>query len=98
MQVRFWGTRGSLPTSTGGASIREKIRQALRQAEGRRWETDEQLEAFIDDALAFPVRNGYGGDTSHGRWAYTASSPSQRRLTARRRVVSSLPGASCRVR
>ena len=64
MQVRFWGTRGSLPTATSGVSIREKIRRALQQAAGRRWESEEQLEAFIDDALAFPVRNGYGGDTS----------------------------------
>jgi phosphoribosyl 1,2-cyclic phosphodiesterase len=64
MQIRFWGTRGSLPTAAGGPSIREKIRRALKLAEGRRWDTDEQLEAFIDDALEFPVRQGYGGDTS----------------------------------
>ena len=40
----------------------------------------------------------YGGDVVHGRSPNRASSPSHRRLTARRRVVRSLPGAPCSVR
>jgi phosphoribosyl 1,2-cyclic phosphodiesterase len=64
MQVRFWGTRGSLPAATGGRAIREKIRRALRQAAGRRLETDAKIDSFIDTVLEFPVRSGYGGDTS----------------------------------
>ena len=32
MQVRFWGTRGSLPVAPRGEDIRQKIKQALLQA------------------------------------------------------------------
>ncbi len=64
MQVRFWGTRGSIPVAAGGASVREKIRQALKLAEGRRFQTEEKIDTFIDEAIDFPVRHGYGGDTS----------------------------------
>jgi phosphoribosyl 1,2-cyclic phosphodiesterase len=64
MKIRFWGTRGSLPVGPGGRSVRAKIRQALKNAVGRRIESDEQIEAFIDGSLDFSVRHGYGGDTS----------------------------------
>ena len=64
MQVRFWGTRGSIPVAAGGTPIRNKIRDALQRAGGRRFESDAQLDAFIDEALDFPSRHSYGGDTS----------------------------------
>jgi len=64
MRVRFWGTRGSIPVAASGRSIREKIAQALRLAEGRRFGTKQELEQFIDEVIPFPVRHGYGGDTS----------------------------------
>ena len=64
MRIRFWGTRGSLPVGATGPLIREKIRVALAKAAGRRFESEAQLDAFIDGSLEFPIRHGYGGDTS----------------------------------
>ncbi len=64
MRVRFWGTRGSLPVAATGQMIREKIKQALYLAEGRRFENEAQIERFIDESLDFPIRYGYGGDSS----------------------------------
>jgi phosphoribosyl 1,2-cyclic phosphodiesterase len=64
MRIRFWGTRGSLPVSASGQVIREKVKKALRLAEGRRFENDAQLERFIDESLDFPTKSGYGGDSS----------------------------------
>jgi phosphoribosyl 1,2-cyclic phosphodiesterase len=64
MRVRFWGTRGSIPVAAGGQIIREKIKRALHLAEGRRFENEDQIERFIDESLDFPIRYGYGGDSS----------------------------------
>lgn len=64
MRIRFWGTRGSFPVSASGHVIREKVKQALRLAEGRRFENDAQLERFIDESLDFPTKSGYGGESS----------------------------------
>lgn len=64
MLIRFWGTRGSLPVSTHGASLRRRIRRALRQASGRTFASDAEIERFIDEELDLPTRHGYGGNTS----------------------------------
>jgi phosphoribosyl 1,2-cyclic phosphodiesterase len=44
--------------------IRGKVKKALRLAEGRRFEHEEDLDRFIDESLDFTTRHGYGGDTS----------------------------------
>ena len=54
MLVRFWGTRGSLPVALTGAGVRSKIKQALLQANGRRFDEDAAVERFIDEELDFP--------------------------------------------
>jgi len=64
MRIRFWGTRGSIPVAANGQMIREKVKQALHLAEGRRFENENQIERFIDESLDFPIRCGYGGDSS----------------------------------
>jgi len=64
IQIRFWGTRGSLPVATAGGIIREKVKRALLEADGRRFEDAEALERFMDESLDFSTRHGYGGDTS----------------------------------
>jgi phosphoribosyl 1,2-cyclic phosphodiesterase len=64
MLVRFWGTRGSLPAPLNHRSVRSKIRAALSAANGRRFETDTDLDQFIDRELPFPVRATFGGNTS----------------------------------
>lgn len=64
MQIRFWGTRGSIPVAANGRVIREKIKQALLLAEGRRFGSEEQIDLFINESIEFPTMYGYGGDSS----------------------------------
>ena len=52
MQVRFWGTRGSLPVAPRGEDIRQKIKQALLQANGRQFDSEAAIKRFIDAELA----------------------------------------------
>jgi phosphoribosyl 1,2-cyclic phosphodiesterase len=54
MKVRFWGTRGSLPTPLSAAAVAGKVAAAAaRLAEG-----------FTLDSLPFHLRGTYGGNTS----------------------------------
>ena len=64
LQVRFWGTRGSLPAPLRERAVRGKIRDALLAARGRALDTPEAIDAFIDLALPFSVRGTFGGNTS----------------------------------
>lgn len=64
MRVRFWGTRGSIPVAAGGPMMRQKVKTALRLAEGRRFQSDAEMEGFMDASLDFSTRHGYGGDSS----------------------------------
>ena len=64
MLVRFWGTRGSIPVALDGHGVRRKIQQALRQANGRRFDDEAAIERFIDEELDFPTRHGYGGNSA----------------------------------
>ena len=59
-RVRFWGTRGSLPVALTAAGVRGKVIAALRGAAGRRFSTDEELEAYVE-GLGMPVAGTYGG-------------------------------------
>ena len=62
--VRFWGTRGSLPTPLGHSAVRAKIREALLAARGRSLTTAEAIDGFIDRDLPFSVSGTFGGNTS----------------------------------
>jgi phosphoribosyl 1,2-cyclic phosphodiesterase len=64
MLVRFWGTRGSLPVALDGGGVRQKVKQALQHAGGRRFDSEEAIERFIDTELDFPTRHGYGGNSA----------------------------------
>jgi phosphoribosyl 1,2-cyclic phosphodiesterase len=64
VRVRFWGTRGSIPTATTSGGIRRKLIRALTQAIGRRLDTPERIEAFVDGELDFTIRHTYGGNSS----------------------------------
>jgi len=64
MLVRFWGTRGSIPSPLGHIAVRDKIREALLAARGRHLDSLEAIESFIDDDLPFSVSGTYGGNTS----------------------------------
>src|SRR5215469_10119404 len=64
LQVRFWGTRGSLPAPLRERAVRGKIRDALLAARGRALDTPEAIDAFIDLSLPFSVGGTFGGNTS----------------------------------
>lgn len=64
MQVKFWGTRGSLPVSLDAAGVRAKIARALQEASGLTFEGDSAIQQFIDERLDFPTRHSYGGNTA----------------------------------
>ena len=64
MKVRFYGTRGSIPTPMGQDAVRGKIRDVLLQAHGADLSSGEAVDRFIDDNLGFHHRATFGGDTS----------------------------------
>jgi phosphoribosyl 1,2-cyclic phosphodiesterase len=64
MLVRFWGTRGSIPTPLTSPDIKRKIAEALVAAEGRRFTDVAEAGVFIDTELDFPTGNTYGGNSS----------------------------------
>lgn len=63
MLIRFWGTRGSLPTPLNRNAVRQKLHQALLAAKGRRFEDAEEIDRFLDE-LPFSVSGTYGGNSS----------------------------------
>lgn len=63
MRVRFWGTRGSLPVSLTAAQVSRKVAQALLAADGRRFASLEDAQAFAHD-LPFHLAQTFGGHSS----------------------------------
>lgn len=63
MLVRFWGTRGSLPTPMWNDQIRIKARAIAKAASGQTFANDAAVETFLD-AQPYWMANTYGGDTS----------------------------------
>ena len=64
MQVRFWGTRGSLPVAAKADAVRDKAAAALLAANGRSFADAAEARAFLTDELDFSVAHTYGGATS----------------------------------
>jgi len=65
MKIKFWGTRGSLPTPLTAAQVREKVVQALTVAQGQTLPTGEvALGAWVDEHLSFATRATCGGNTA----------------------------------
>ncbi len=62
--VRFWGTRGSLPTPLDHGGVRAKIRDALAIAQRCGLPDPDGLDDFIDRELPFATRGTFGGNTS----------------------------------
>lgn len=62
MQVKFWGTRGSVPTSMNADHVRAKIAGAAQALLADGGSTDD-MDARID-ALPFHMRGTYGGESS----------------------------------
>ena len=64
MQVRFWGTRGSLPVAAKAATVRDKIAAALIAANGRSFADEAAARAWLETELDFAAAQTYGGATS----------------------------------
>ncbi|MBN1888175.1 MAG: MBL fold metallo-hydrolase [Thermoflexales bacterium] len=63
MRVKFWGTRGSIPTPISPALIEDKIRQALRGAVGLNLSDEASVERYLQ-GLPPTVRYTIGGNTA----------------------------------
>jgi len=63
MQVRFWGTRGSIPAALTAHALREKIVAALVAGAGHALDTTDKARAFAE-TLPFSVSNTFGGNSS----------------------------------
>jgi phosphoribosyl 1,2-cyclic phosphodiesterase len=63
MQVKFWGTRGSIPTPISPAAIEDKIRQALLGVAGLNLSGAEAVERYLQ-RLPLDLRWTVGGNTA----------------------------------
>ena len=64
MQIRFWGTRGSLPVAPHSGTFTDKIADALVKANGKHFATKSDALDFARNRLDFSIGQGYGGATS----------------------------------
>ena len=64
MQVRFWGTRGSLPVAAKAATVRDKVAAALVAANGRTFADVDEARSYLETELDFAAAHSYGGATS----------------------------------
>ncbi len=62
MQVKFWGTRGSLPTALTSEVVKQKIRHALEGAAGLDLTNESVLNRYLE-RLPFTARGTAGGNT-----------------------------------
>lgn len=62
MYIKFWGTRGSLPTALSTEAIKYKIRQALEGAAGLNLADQSVLNRYLE-RLPFTVWGTAGGNT-----------------------------------
>jgi len=59
-RIRFWGTRGSLPVALTATDVRRRLVAALRGASGRTFDSDLDIERYVD-GLPFELAGTYGG-------------------------------------
>lgn len=64
MQIRFWGTRGSLPVAPHASTITDKVADALLHASGKTFADKAAALDYARNELEFAVGQGYGGATS----------------------------------
>ena len=64
MQIRFWGTRGSLPVAPHASTIAAKVADALVHANGKSFADRDAALEYAKSELPFAVGQGYGGSTS----------------------------------
>ena len=64
MLIRFWGTRGSIPSPLHAAAVRAKVRAALMKTIGRTLDTVQRVDAFMSEQLDFATTGTFGGNSS----------------------------------
>ncbi|MDM8518765.1 MBL fold metallo-hydrolase [Anaerolineales bacterium HSG6] len=62
MKIKFWGTRGSIPTAISSDYVKQKIRQALEGAAGLDLDNEAVLNRYLD-RLPITVAGTAGGNT-----------------------------------
>ena len=62
MYVKFWGTRGSIPTAVSSETIKQKIRRALEGAAGLDLSNKTVLERYLN-RLPLTIQGTIGGNT-----------------------------------
>ncbi len=63
MEVRFWGTRGSIAASLTAECVRQKVLRALKAAVAERIGPGSDLKRFVEKRLPFSVKATYGTNT-----------------------------------
>jgi hypothetical protein len=63
MEVRFWGTRGSIPASLTAENVWEKVRHALEIARDKKFGAGTDIETFMEEQLPFWAKATYGTNT-----------------------------------
>ena len=63
MQIKFWGTRGSIPTPLSSEEIQQKMRQALLGAAGLDLADPTVVDHYLD-RLPLHIRGTIGGNTT----------------------------------
>jgi phosphoribosyl 1,2-cyclic phosphodiesterase len=63
MEVRFWGTRGSIPASLTAQCVRQKVLRVLKAAVAEGIGPGSDLERFVDQGLPFSAKATYGTNT-----------------------------------
>ncbi|MDX1520178.1 MAG: MBL fold metallo-hydrolase [Anaerolineae bacterium] len=63
MYIKFWGTRGSIPTPITSAAIKQKFRRALEGAAGLNLFDPVVIDRYLE-RLPFPVQHTVGGNTT----------------------------------
>ncbi len=64
MNIHFWGTRGSLPSSITKKTIQEKIHETLSKSLQYKLKDESDIEDFINNKLTFSERGTFGNNTS----------------------------------
>ncbi|MDZ7343797.1 MAG: MBL fold metallo-hydrolase [candidate division KSB1 bacterium] len=63
MKIRFWGVQGSTPNPLTTAHLQAKIKEVLRRAQGRPFQTERDFQNFFEE-LPFPLTHTTGGNTT----------------------------------
>jgi hypothetical protein len=63
MEVRFRGTRGSIPASLTAENVWEKVRHALEIAKAKKLSAGADIETFMEKQLPFWAKAAHGTNT-----------------------------------